>query len=126
MGSPRLHADLDPLRRQLGITPRRAPTTPPPIGGPTAPVRPPPPPGPPEEEAPSKPRAAPGARGVRAQGATLTETAGDAAANAVRALPQSPTAAAFGAAQHVVGAGRAAVRSATRIAPRSPLDRGSR
>jgi len=76
------------------VTPRRAPTTPPPVGGPTVPPRPPAPQAPPRQPA----------------AVTAAEEAGEAAAHAVRTLPQSPTAAAFGAAQQLVGAGRAAAR----------------
>ncbi len=125
MSAPRLHADMDPLRRRLGITPLRAPTTPPPVPAPTAPAHPPPPPGPAEDEDDKAPKHAqpPTSRAPRHG---VTEAAGDAAASAVRTLPQSPTAAAFGAAQQLVGSGRAAVRSASRIPSRSPLDRGDR
>lgn len=88
------------------VTPRRAPTTPPPVGGPTVPPRPPAPQGSPRQPAT----------------VTAAEEAGEAAAHAVRTLPQSPTAAAFGAAQQLVGAGRAAARRG-KVPRRGELER---
>lgn len=107
--SSRVHANMDPLRAQLGLRSRWAPTTPPPLPSPSAPPHPPPPPG--------SARPAEGT-GRDRRGSSLAEEAGDVASNAVRQLPHSPVAAAFGAAHDLASAGRRASRLAA--APRDP------
>ena len=120
----RLHADMDPLRERLGLRPRRAPLTPPPLGGPTPPSQPPPPhgpavaaaPGPQARSTPTRGPSGSGAPGTARPGRALTalEEAGDAATEGVRTLAHSPAAAAFGVAQRLASSGRTAARGAAR------------
>ncbi len=116
--SARLHADMDPLRAQLGLRPRRAPLTPRPDAGP---LDPPPPLGPGSAStiapAGATPRATPPTRPrPHDSGASRAlRDVGDATTAGVRALPQSPVAAAFGVAERLTSAGRAATGGASHL-----------
>jgi len=109
----RLHADMDPLRAQLGLRPRRAPITPRPDAAPLEP----PTPGPSAPSARASTEAPPRARAtarppLHDSGAgRATREVADATAAGLRALPQSPVAAAFGVAERLTNAGRAATRA---------------
>ncbi len=95
------HDSQDALGPAQGMRSRRAPITPSSAGGPTVPTTPPLPPGP-----ATSPKAA--------RAGSALDTVGAAAEEAVRRAPQSPTAAAFGAAQRIVSSGRSAIQGARR------------